>query len=716
MTQMNSPAPQFRASRRSDSSEGSKAKESVSEDSGKRLPDRSWRWVVLALLGAAMLFLVVPQAIEDSQYTDIPYGQLVERVQSDRNDVQVKSVSIDNATGRITGVLRNGEEIRTNGPAPPSEDQTRLLQENGVEIEFEPPNQGSLLGYILPFLFPILIVVGFYLLLRRQAQGQMNGITSIGRSKAKVYTTERPKTTFDDVAGYKAAKTEINEVVDFLKDPEKFTTIGARIPKGVLLVGPPGTGKTLLARAVAGEAGVPFMSVTGSDFMEMFVGVGASRVRDLFQTARKQAPAIVFIDEIDSIGRKRGAGLGGGHDEREQTLNQMLSEMDGFESSEGVVMMAATNRPDILDPALLRPGRFDRQITVDRPDIEGRKAILRVHAAGKPLHEDVDLDVIARRTPGFTGADIANLLNEAALITARHNGKVISMVEIEDAIDRVIGGPERKSRVMSDEEKRVIAFHEGGHALVGHLLPDANPVHKVSIIARGRALGWTLSLPEADRNIATRKQMKAELAVLLGGRVAEEVVFEEPSTGASNDIEKVSEIARNMVTQYGMSDELGPQQLGQRDGEVFLGRQVSQANYSGELAAKIDSEIRVLVDEAHSTATQIITTHRETLDRLAETLIEKETVDSTDLKKVWGHLPTWGTGLRSTGSNGANGKGAVRAGRSRAASGPSTVDKPAPRKRTAKTGPQPSSPVSTSVEPLSSDSPTAENETSPPQG
>ena len=408
-----------------------------------------------------------------------------------------------------------------------------------------------------------------------------------------------------------------------------------------MLFGPPGTGKTLLARAVAGEAGVPFFSISGSDFVEMFVGVGASRVRDLFEQAKNSAPCIIFMDEIDAVGRHRGSGMGGGHDEREQTLNQLLVEMDGFDPRTGIILIAATNRPDILDPALLRPGRFDRQITVALPDIEGRKAILAVHSKDKPLSDDINIEVLAKRTPGFSGADLANLVNEAALLTARTGSKQITMVEMEQAIDRVIGGPERKSRVMSDEEKNVIAYHEGGHAIVGHLLPDADPVHKVSIIARGRALGWTLSLPTEDRNIVSRKAMKAQLAMALGGRVAEEVVFGEPTTGAANDIEKVSSIARSMVTQYGMSDDLGPQQLGQPDGEIYLGRQTTHANYSGELASKIDDEIRKLVDEAHETATAIVLKHREVLDTLAATLIEKETVDTKDLNDVWGHVPMW---------------------------------------------------------------------------
>ncbi|MFL6249614.1 MAG: ATP-dependent zinc metalloprotease FtsH, partial [Actinomycetes bacterium] len=427
----------------------------------------------------------------------------------------------------------------------------------------------------------------------------------------------------------------INEVVDFLKHPAKFKQIGARIPKGVLLVGPPGTGKTLIARAVAGEAGVGFLSVTGSDFMEMFVGVGASRVRDLFQQARRMGRAIIFIDEIDSIGRKRGAGLGGGHDEREQTLNQMLSEMDGFETTEGIVMMAATNRPDILDPALLRPGRFDRQITVDRPDLKGRLDILKVHARGKPIAPGIDLEVLARRTPGFTGADLANVVNEAALLSARHGRKEIDDEELEEAIDRVIAGPERKTRVISDKEKRMIAYHESGHAIVGHALPNADPIHKVSVISRGRALGWTLSLPVEDKFLVTRSEMIDELAMLLGGRVAEELWFLDPTTGASNDIEKATQVARKMVCEYGMSDRLGSLVLGTKQENVFLGRDFGhQQDYSEQVAFEIDKEMRRLVDEAHAEAEQILTTYRDVADAMVEALMEKETIGKEELAQI----------------------------------------------------------------------------------
>ncbi|HEX7277333.1 MAG TPA: ATP-dependent zinc metalloprotease FtsH, partial [Acidimicrobiales bacterium] len=468
----------------------------------------------------------------------------------------------------------------------------------------------------------------------------LGGLMSVGRSKAKIYVERDTKTSFGDVAGVDEAKAELQEIVDFLKNPKEYGRLGARMPKGVLLVGPPGTGKTLLAKAVAGEAGVPFFSISGSDFVEMFVGVGASRVRDLFEQAKQSAPAIVFVDEIDAVGRHRGAGLGGGHDEREQTLNQLLVEMDGFDTKAGVILIAATNRPDILDPALLRPGRFDRQIVVDRPDLEGRRAILNVHAKNKPLAKGVDVDVLARRTPGFTGADLANLMNEAALLAARRGFEEIGMPQLEEAIDRVIAGPERKSRLMSDNEKRVIAYHEGGHALVGHVLPNTHPIHKVSIIARGRALGWTLALPTEDKYLTSRNALRDQLAMLMGGRTAEELIFEDPTTGAANDIERATQIARAMVTEYGMSDEIGPQQLGQKNGEVFLGREIGhQPNYSDQVAANIDSEVRRLIDEAHSEAAEIIIEHRDVLDRLADALIEKETLDTPEVMAILGAVP-----------------------------------------------------------------------------
>jgi cell division protease FtsH len=595
-----------------------------------------WIGVLIAALVAILIFTRDPSpAAQSITLSDF---------QNKLHDGQIKTARIDDGRDQVVGQLVGGKQYTVRYPDAYGGVLTeQLLDTVPTEAIHKSP---SLLEELALQFIPGLLILGLFIFGLSMLGGGGGRIMQFGKAKPKVLSKDQPKVTFSDVAGADEAVEELHEIKEFLESPAKFQAIGAKIPKGVLLFGPPGTGKTLLARAVAGEAGVPFFSISGSDFVEMFVGVGASRVRDLFEQAKGSAPCIIFMDEIDAVGRHRGAGMGGGHDEREQTLNQLLVEMDGFDPRTGIILIAATNRPDILDPALLRPGRFDRQITVDRPDIEGRKKILSVHAADKPLTEDVDLEVLARRTPGFTGADLANLVNEAALITARHNGKQISMVELEDAIDRVIGGPERKSRVMSDEEKRVIAYHEGGHALVGHLLPDANPVHKVSIIARGRALGWTLSLPTEDRNIVTRKSMKAELAMALGGRVAEEVIFGEPSTGAANDIEKVSNMARAMVTQYGMSDELGPQQLGQTDSDSYLGRSSSTANYSAEVAAKIDSEVRKLVDEAHATATAIVTTHCDVLDNLANTLIEKETVDTTDLQAVWGHVPMWPEGAK----------------------------------------------------------------------
>jgi cell division protease FtsH len=494
-------------------------------------------------------------------------------------------------------------------------------------------------------LLPTVLLVGAFILVMNALQGGGRGVMQFGKSRAKQVGKDDPTVTFADVAGCDEAVEELQEIKEFLQDPARFQAMGARIPKGVLLFGPPGTGKTLLARAVAGEAGVPFFPISGSDFVEMFVGVGASRVRDLFDKAKQAAPAIVFVDEIDAVGRHRGAGLGGGHDEREQTLNQLLVEMDGFDARTGVILIAATNRPDILDPALLRPGRFDRQIVVDQPDLEGRKAILDVHAKGKPLAADVRLDVLARRTPGFTGADLANLMNEAALLTARRHGTDITMSAMEDAIDRVLAGPERKTRVMSDREKRVIAYHEGGHTLVGHVLEGTDPIHKVSIVSRGRALGWTLALPTEDKYLKTRSELVDTMTMLLGGRTSEELIFEEPTTGASDDIERCTEIARAMVTTYGMSDRLGPQMLGQRSGEVFLGRDYGhEATYSDDVAGLIDGEVRHLIDHAHDRARFILTTHRATLDRLAAALIEKETLDDADLAEVFGELDK-GTGI-----------------------------------------------------------------------
>ncbi|MGH8924946.1 MAG: ATP-dependent zinc metalloprotease FtsH [Acidimicrobiia bacterium] len=517
---------------------------------------------------------------------------------------------------------------------------TELLKDGGVF--FQVNNQPDGLWAILISLLPWVFLLGFMIFIFMQMQGSGNRVMQFGKARARMFSKEQPRVTFNDVAGLTEAIEELEEIKDFLQNPDKYRSLGAKIPKGVLLFGPPGTGKTLLARAVAGEAGVPFLSISGSDFVEMFVGVGASRVRDLFEQAKSHAPAIVFIDEIDAVGRHRGAGLGGGHDEREQTLNQLLVELDGFDTNNGVIVVAATNRPDILDPALLRPGRFDRQIVVDAPDIVGREAILQVHAKGKPLGNDVSLEVMARRTPGFTGADLANLINEAALLTARRRKSTVSMLEMEEAIDRVIAGPERKSKVMTDDEKRLIAYHETGHALVGWALPMADPVHKITIVARGRSLGHTLALPTHDKYLTRRSELVDQLAMLLGGRTAEELIYADPTTGATNDIEKATRIARRMVMEFGMSDKLGPMQYGRPGGEVFLGRDyVRQQDYSDEVAAFIDEEVRQMINAAHSEALLILESHTETMERMVGILLEKETVGPEEVAEIFSDVPKW---------------------------------------------------------------------------
>ena len=533
-----------------------------------------------------------------------------------------QTIQVTTKSGQPLPGLLGGQPGPAAGPAPAAQVKRQLPQGYNVQV----PKGSSLLALIVGWL-PFLLVVLIFLFMLNQMQGGGSRVMNFGKSKAKLITKDTPKTTFADVAGADEAIEELQEIKEFLQNPAKFQAIGAKIPKGVLLYGPPGTGKTLLARAVAGEAGVPFYSISGSDFVEMFVGVGASRVRDLFEQAKANAPAIVFVDEIDAVGRHRGAGLGGGHDEREQTLNQLLVEMDGFDVKGGVIVIAATNRPDILDPALLRPGRFDRQIVVDQPDLVGRRGILQVHARGKPFAPDVDLDVIARRTPGFTGADLANVINEGALLTARHNGNLITMAKLEEAIDRVMAGPERKSVLLSEKERKIIAYHEGGHALVGHALPNADPVHKITIIPRGRALGYTASAPHEDKFLVTRSEMMDQLAMLLGGRTAEELVFHEPTTGAANDIEKASSIARGMVTEYGMSERLGARKFGTGDGEPFLGREMSHSrDYSEEIASTIDDEVRRLIESAHDEAWEILVTYRDVLDDLVLQLMDKETL------------------------------------------------------------------------------------------
>jgi cell division protease FtsH len=565
------------------------------------------------------------KVVEDKAFvTDLPEG--------DPNTLTIKD---EDQT--VTGLYRpegGGEQKEFEYPYTSLTDVAGQLSKADIPFEVDPPNNGfwfTLIGTLAP----ILLIILFFILFMSSMQGGGNRVMSFGKSRARRMTKDQPKVTFSDVAGADEAVQELTEIKEFLEAPQKFQKLGARIPKGALLVGPPGTGKTLLARAVAGEAGVPFFSISGSDFVEMFVGVGASRVRDLFEQAKQNSPCIIFMDEIDAVGRQRGAGLGGGHDEREQTLNQLLVEMDGFDSKSGIIMLAATNRPDILDPALLRPGRFDRQIVVDRPDLPGREKILRVHTRGKPLGDDVTIETLARGTPGFTGADLANLVNEAALLAARHDKDQIEMAEMEEAVDRVIAGPERKTRLISDKEKEITAYHEAGHAIVGALLPEADPVHKITIIPRGQALGVTMSLPTEDRFMMSRSQLMAQLSMMLGGRAAERVVFDEITTGASNDLERVTQTAKQMVTRFGMSEKLGPMALGHQQGQVFMGRDFhAQPDYSDEIAFQIDKEIRRIVDESYDTAEDVLVRNKVLLDKLSKELIEYETVDARHLVRL----------------------------------------------------------------------------------
>jgi cell division protease FtsH len=563
------------------------------------------------------------------------------------------------SAGEVKSVVQDGETLTvTPNPAGPtytvivpnnitgdvySDMQKAALaggQESTPSFEKKQTNDTSWLGLLFTGLLPLLVIGGFIFFMMRQAQGTNNQAMSFGKSRARMFLGNKTVVTFADVAGVDEAKTELQEVVEFLKYPEKFNSLGARIPRGVLLVGPPGTGKTLMARAVAGEAGVPFFSISGSEFVEMFVGVGASRVRDLFDQAKRNSPCIVFVDEIDAVGRQRGAGLGGSHDEREQTLNQILVEMDGFDTNTNVIVVAATNRPDVLDPALLRPGRFDRQVILDRPDMKGRVAILKVHTKGKPLDKSVSVDEVARQSPGFSGADLANLVNEAAILAARRNKKVVGMNEFSEALERIVAGPERKSRVISDEEKRIIAYHEGGHAVVQRILPKCDPVAKVTVISRGMALGYTMALPTEDRYLQSKSEFEDKIAGLLGGNVAERLVFGDTTTGASNDIEKATDLARRMVTEFGMSDRIGPLALGKREEMVFLGREIGeQRNFSEDVARVIDEEVRAIIDRAYDRATETLTSHRDRLDRLAEKLIAEETVDAEEFEKLFDDLP-----------------------------------------------------------------------------
>jgi len=568
--------------------------------------------------------------------TSISYSALIQYIEA--KDVTQLTITGARAEGR----LENGTEfVVTVGDQTAAEPLIQLIHEHPeIDFMFVPNTTPGIWSILFQTLFPVILVLLAFFFIMQQTQGSGNRVMQFGRSRARLVTDDRKRVTFDDVAGIDEVKEELVEIVDFLKHPKRYLELGARIPKGVLLYGSPGTGKTLLAKAVAGEAGVPFFSISGSDFVEMFVGVGASRVRDLFDQAKKNAPCIVFIDEIDAVGRQRGAGYGGGHDEREQTLNQLLVEMDGFSANEGIIIMAATNRPDVLDPALLRPGRFDRQIVIDRPDLKGRVAIFKVHARGKPLDSSVDLEVLAKRTPGFTGADIANLMNEAALLAARRRKKKIDQQDIEDAIDRVLaGGPEKKSRIISEKEKRVTAWHEAGHAIVGHMLAHMDPIHKITIIPRGRAMGYTMFLPVEDRYNVSKSELLDRMAMALGGRAAEEITFGEITSGAHDDIERTTNMARRMVTEWGMSEKLGPLTFGTKQEEVFLGRDIArQRNYSEDVAALIDEEVRRFVHEAYERAKQILITHQDALNKLGEVLLEKETLEGKELADLLAQL------------------------------------------------------------------------------
>jgi cell division protease FtsH len=607
-------------------------------------------WIIVAVLAVILVSRVFDAA---NGYKKVDTATAIEAI---NNDQVKKAELIGGASPRLQleliGDVKN-DKIQASYLERQGAEIAKLLQDKSAagkipeKYDISNPRQNFFVS-LLVTLLPFVLIVVIFLFLMNQMQGGGSRVMQFGKSKAKLISKDTPKTTFADVAGAGEAVQELHEIKEFLEAPGKFQAMGAKIPKGVLLYGPPGTGKTLLARAVAGEAGVPFYSISGSDFVEMFVGVGASRVRDLFEQAKANAPAIVFVDEIDAVGRHRGAGLGGGHDEREQTLNQLLVEMDGFDVKGGVILIAATNRPDILDPALLRPGRFDRQIAVERPDLQGRFEILKVHARGKPVAPDIDLLSLARRTPGFTGADLANVLNEAALLTARADGKLIDYKSLDEAIDRVVAGPQKSSRLMNEKEKKITAYHEGGHALVAAALPNTDPVHKITILSRGRALGYTMVLPDEDKYSTTRNQMLDQLAYMMGGRAAEELIFHDPTTGAANDIEKATGLARAMVTQYGMTERLGAIKLGSDNGEVFLGRDMGhQRDYSEEIAAIVDAEVKKLIETAHNEAFQILADNRDILDQLVVALLEKETLNKEEVAEIFTHLnrrpqrPAW---------------------------------------------------------------------------
>ena len=608
---------------------------------------RNQSFIVTFLLIVAVVAMVVT-AVKNGSSTAEPLtiNEVAQAVKSD----QVARIVIDN-TGSLRVIYKTGDETQVKTGIESYKESGSTLVEQlislgvtpeqlspaNIKIEVKAPSfWESGLGGFFVYLLPLLLMVGIFWFIFRQAQGSNNAAMSFGKSRARMFSGEHPTVTFQDVAGAEESKQELAEIVEFLKEPQKFIQLGARIPKGVLLVGPPGTGKTLLAKAVSGEAGVPFFSISGSEFVEMFVGVGASRVRDLFEQAKRHSPCIIFVDEIDAVGRQRGAGLGGSHDEREQTLNQMLVEMDGFDTDTNVIIIAATNRPDILDPALMRPGRFDRRVTLDRPDMKGREAILKVHVKGKPLEPNVDLGSLARGTPGFVGADLENLVNESAILAARRNKKSIGQPELEEAIERVVMGPERKSRLISEEEKRIIAYHEAGHAVVGNAIAEADPVQKVTIVGRGQAGGLTWFRPDEDRLLYSRKKLLANMAYMLGGRVAEEIVFDDITSGASNDIEQVTRLARNMVTRFGMSTEMGPRVYGQKEEMIFLGREISeQRDYSEAVAEQIDVEVRKIVDDSYKLSRKLLTKYRKQLDAVAQKLLEVETLTREDFEAIF---------------------------------------------------------------------------------